>query len=222
MLHKKAKHTVAMSDGKKKLKGENRNKFQKGSHPTASKLKNKMEAINRQFRKFMFTAFSYLPTRYKANAEQWKIRNFIWAFKNGEEWACNGAARIVVAQVIKKYGNEAKNMVFACVPASSEHKNMIRYSRFSELVCKATGMQNAFEHITVEVDRLAIHEIEKGKRLNVVSILDFDKDFFKGKKVLVFDDIITQGFSYAHFANLIETFGACVLGSIFLAKTINF
>ncbi len=74
----------------------------------------------------------------------------------------------------------------------------------------------------MEVDRLAIHEIEKGKRLNVVSILDFDKDFFKGKKVLVFDDIITQGFSYAHFANLIETFGACVLGSIFLAKTINF
>jgi hypothetical protein len=42
MLHKKAKHTVAMSDGKKKLKGENRNKLlKKGSHPKASKLKNK-------------------------------------------------------------------------------------------------------------------------------------------------------------------------------------
>lgn len=221
MQHKKAKHTVAMSDGKKKLKGENRNKFQKGSHPTASKLKNKMEAINRQFRKFMYTAFEYLPTRYKANAEQWKVREFIWAFKDGKEWAYRGAANIVAIQIKKRFGDRAKNMVFACVPASSGHKNEIRYKRFSELVCEATEMQNGYGHITIESDRMAIHETEKGKHLHEVSILSFDKDFFKGKEVFVFDDVITKGFSYARFANLIETFGASVFGGIFLAKTIN-
>ncbi|WP_289292821.1 phosphoribosyltransferase [Bacteroides sp. 41_26] len=180
-----------------------------------------MEAINRQFRKFMFTAFNYLPTRYKANAEQWKVRNFIWAFKDGQEWACNGAANIVATQILKRYGNAAKEMVFACVPASSEQKNRIRYNHFSELVCRATGMQNAFWHITVETDRIAIHEIEKGEQVQRDSILSFDQEFFAGKKVFVFDDIITKGFSYARFASMIESFGACVLGGIFLAKTIN-
>ena len=215
MQHKKAKHTVAMSDGKKSSKEGTGTNSIKGSHPTASKLKNKMEAINQQFRKFMFTAFNYLPTRYKANAEQWKVRNFIWAFKDGKQWACDGAANIIASQILKKYGSDAKQMVFACIPASSEYKNEIRYKHFSELVCKVTGMQNAFGHITVENDRLAIHENGRGKRVHEASVLSFDKNFFRDKQVLVFDDIITQGFSYTRFANVVESFGACVLGGIF-------
>lgn len=181
-----------------------------------------MEAINRQFRKFMYTAFEYLPTRYKANAEQWKVREFIWAFKDGKEWACKGAANIVASQIMKKYGNEARDVIFVCVPASSEQKNINRYKLFSEFVCDKAGMRNGYEHITIEHDRLALHETEKGKRIYEVPVLSFDKEFFKGKKVLVFDDIITKGFSYARFANHLESFGACVLGGVFLAKTINF
>lgn len=169
----------------------------------------------------MYAAFSYLPTRYKANAEQWKVRNFIWAFKDGKEWACESAANIIASQILKKYGSDTKEIVFACIPASSEYKNDIRYKHFSELVCKETGMQNAFGHITVENDRLAIHERGRGKRVQEASVLSFDKKFFQDKKVLVFDDIITQGFSYAHFANVVESFGACILGGVFLAKTIN-
>lgn len=181
-----------------------------------------MEAINRQFRKFMYTAFEYLPTRYKANAEQWKVREFIWAFKDGKEWARNGAANIVASQIMKKYGNEIGDVIFACVPASSQQKNINRYMLFSELVCNSTGMKNAFDHITIEHDRLALHETERGKGIHEVSVLSFDKEFFKGKRVFIFDDIITRGFSYARFANHLESLGACVLGGIFLAKTINF
>ena len=48
----------------------------------------------------------------------------------------------------------------------------------------------------------------------------FDKRFFKGKKCLVFDDILTQGHSYARFACALETLGAEVLGGYFLGKTI--
>lgn len=44
--------------------------------------------------------------------------------------------------------------------------------------------------------------------------------FFKGKKCLVFDDILTQGHSYARFACALETLGAEVLGGYFLGKTI--
>ena len=43
---------------------------------------------------------------------------------------------------------------------------------------------------------------------------------FKGKKVIVFDDILTKGFAYAIFANKIEKLGAEVLGGLFIGKTV--
>ncbi len=38
--------------------------------------------------------------------------------------------------------------------------------------------------------------------------------------MLLFDDIITRGFSYARFACEIENFGAEVLGGYFLGRTL--
>jgi len=37
--------------------------------------------------------------------------------------------------------------------------------------------------------------------------------------VLVFDDVITKGLSYAKYANQLERLGACVIGGMFLART---
>lgn len=70
-------------------------------------------------------------------------------------------------------------------------------------------------------DRLAIHERRRGgeKEISKVSIMDFDRAFFKGKKVLVFDDIITTGGSYALFAEEVEKHGALVVGGLFLTRT---
>jgi predicted amidophosphoribosyltransferase len=53
-----------------------------------------------------------------------------------------------------------------------------------------------------------------------VQVINFDKEFFKDKKVLVFDDVITRGYSYARFACHLESFGASVIGGMFLAKTL--
>jgi len=51
-------------------------------------------------------------------------------------------------------------------------------------------------------------------------VIEFDQDFFKGRKVIVFDDILTKGFAYAIFANKIEKMGAEVLGGLFIGKTV--
>ena len=32
----------------------------------------------------MFSFFDYLPTKYEANPREWKIRKFIWGFKDGK------------------------------------------------------------------------------------------------------------------------------------------
>ena len=50
--------------------------------------------------------------------------------------------------------------------------------------------------------------------------MNFDESFFKDKKVLVFDDILTQGTSYARFSCTLENMGAEVLGGYFLGRTL--
>lgn len=71
-------------------------------------------------------------------------------------------------------------------------------------MCKFSGAINAYEHIRASGDRLAIHEKFDSKSLQKVQVIEFDKDFFRGKKILVFDDILTKGFSYARFACQLE------------------
>lgn len=68
--------------------------------------------------------------------------------------------------------------------------------------------------------RLAIHESREGKQLKNTQVINFDNSFFAGKEVVVFDDVITQGRSYARFACAIEALGASVVGGLFLGRTI--
>lgn len=121
--------------------------------------------------------------------------------------------------MIKCFGSEVKNIVFACIPASSAAKNEIRYKEFAAMVCRLTGAINAYDHIHVEGERLAVHERFDQKKLQLVQVIEFDKEFFKGKKVLCFDDILTKGFSYARFALQLEKLGAEILGGFFIGKT---
>ena len=171
-----------------------------------------------QFRKRLTSLYEYLPTRYKATPREWNIRKLVWGFKSGEY--SEFTAEVVAERILSVYGSEAKNLVFACIPASSEAKNEIRYKNFAAKVCELTGAENAYNAIHVEGERLAIHESRVSKRIENTEVISFDKDFFNGKKVLVFDDIITRGYSYANFACHLEKLGAVVLGGLFLAKTI--
>lgn len=181
-----------------------------------------MKKVNKkwieQCRKYMFSFFDYLPTKYEANPREWKIRKFIWGFKDGK--FTHEAAEIVARKLREVFGQYTQNIVFACIPASSAQKNEIRYRSFSDEVCRLAGTANAYHAISIEGSRLAIHETKSSKTVSNVEIINFDKEFFKGKKVVVFDDIITQGYSYARFACMLESFGAQVLGGLFLGRTL--
>jgi orotate phosphoribosyltransferase len=110
-------------------------------------------------------------------------------------------------------------MVFVCVPASTQEQNQSRYARFCERVSELTGIANGFTHVKVLSDRLAIHEHCHDKSVSRTQVIDFDAEYFNGKNVLVMDDVVTTGTSYALFANQLETFGANVLGGFFLGRT---
>lgn len=51
--------------------------------------------------------------------------------------------------------------------------------------------------------------------------VQIDDAFFKGKKVVVVDDIVSSGRTADNFAKLLEEAGAEVKGGIFFAKTKN-
>ncbi len=127
----------------------------------------------------------YFPARIRNVGEDAKEdRKLIYAFKDARDDAYKLVAQMVDGYLKREYGEQVKDMVFLCVPASRQEVNKSRYKEF----CKE-------------------------------SIMDFDKPFFKGKQVLIFDDIITTGGSYAIFAEEVEKHGAHVVGGLFLART---
>ena len=177
------------------------------------------QSWKKQWCKRMDFLYNYKPMRIKeVTPEDWNVRKLVWAFKDGKasEWC----AEVVAMRLMKVYGERVKQLVFACIPASSACKNETRYKRFAQRVCELTGCINAYEAITVSGQRLAIHEAREGKQLKNTQVINFDNSFFAGKEVVVFDDVITQGRSYAKFACAIEALGASVVGGIFLGRTI--
>lgn len=81
---------------------------------------------------------------------------------------------------------------------------------------------NGYNAIKVEGSRMAIHETKAGKSVQNAETITFNADFFNGKRVIIFDDILTKGRSYAQFATAIEQLGAEVLGGLFLGKTAHY
>lgn len=176
------------------------------------------EAFMKQWQKFMVSFFDYLPTKYEANKEEWKVRKLIWDFKDGKRSL--QVAEMVAKHIREQFKGCCDTLTFACIPASTAEAHVVRYKAFTAEVCRLTGMINAYKAIRVEGARLAIHETRGGKSLQTVHIIKFDRDFFKGKRVVLFDDVVTRGFSYARFACEIENFGAEVLGGYFLGRTL--
>ena len=83
------------------------------------------ESMLNQCRKYMFNFFDYLPTKYQASARDWQVRKFVWAFKDGR--CADSAAQLVAKKIREQFGTSASDMVFVCIPASSQRKNEIRY-----------------------------------------------------------------------------------------------
>lgn len=176
------------------------------------------EDWKKQWSKFMVTFFDYLPTHYEASKREWAVRRMIWDFKDGKRSV--KVAELVAKKMREQFGAGVENLTLVCIPASNGKKNEARYKVFAEEVARLTGCQNAYGAITIEGGRLAIHEAKGRKVVREAEVINFDKDFFKGKQCLIFDDVLTQGHSYARFACALEKMGAEVLGGYFLGKTI--
>mgnify|MGYP000401782061 CR=1 FL=1 len=194
------------------------------------------ESIRKQLEKPQTWFCKYFPKRIQ-NVGEKEIadRQLVYDFKDGrsheavaqmtatrmiEEHGSRCSQLVFIPGIRKKHICSSSQLVFIPVPASSVKKNEIRYMDFCKRVCELTGAINGYDHVRVCGERLAIHENRKAeKEIRKVSIIEFDEEWFRGKAVIVFDDVITRGISFGIYANQLESFGANVIEGIFLART---
>lgn len=166
-----------------------------------------------------YALYSYIPQRFRRRAtpEEQDVCRMITGFKDGRNvytrWAASQFAKTLAAM-------DLTDTVIACLPASTECAHVRRWKRFSQLLCEKTGSANGFMHIKVVGNRKRAHitgEYELAK--NIKHLVNIDVEYFRGKDVLVIDDIYTTGRSSDAFIRAIEATGAHVRMAMFLAKT---
>lgn len=80
-------------------------------------------------------------------------------------------------------------------------------------------VQNGNEHLAIYGERTAKHLSADRVCEDFGYSVRLDRDYFKGKKVIIFDDVITSGATANEFASQLAECGAQVMGAMFLART---
>ena len=171
--------------------------------------------------------YEYLKTNAPREATQseWDTRNLIWAFKNDPnksnyKYSYEEALDIIVPRYTRKlrdtFGAEVADLTLVCIPASNEVKNDRRWKEFSRKVCNELNMWNGYGYISIESSASAKHLGGDGQ-----TQLSFDRSFFKGKRVVLCDDIKTSGKSLQRMRQQLESIGATVVCALTIGITIH-
>lgn len=167
-----------------------------------------------------FALYDYIPERYlkRASFEDMETHRRILDFKDGRNYAVRWAAREI--------GNALSSMemsrtVLVCIPASCKRTNDRRYKKFSSMVCERLGCENGFDYVQVVGKRRKVH-IDHVHDLETTGLIEIDETHFRGKDVVLIDDIVTSGKSANAFRDKMSEAGAHVRMALFLAKTKNY
>ena len=164
----------------------------------------------------------YIPKAYRelATEEEKNFSEWVINFKDGQKAQLKEGAQMVISKLRQWYGDKARELVCVPVPCSSMAQYRSRFSYFCVVVANTLGQANPMQHVTILGKRSAAHRnpahtIVKDDNYEV----QVDGEFFKGKKVVIVDDIISSGRTADDFAKVLEDAGAEVKGGIFFAKT---
>ena len=166
----------------------------------------------------------YYPTNRYENVPDgiWEDRWTVWNFKNTPGKISsenhNETLNEIIPQITnilkETFGELLAQLTLVCVPASSVVNNMARYKEFSNLLCANTGLTNSFDQINIIKDATPKHLGGTGK-----PELSYNNDFFNGRYVILFDDVITSGHSLFRMKRIIESMGATVICAFTIGKT---
>ena len=82
------------------------------------------ESLKKQLSKKMVHFLKYFPVRIKNVGEDAvAARNLIWAFKDSRDDAYEKVAQMTADHLQEEFGEQVTNMVFVCVPASTQERS---------------------------------------------------------------------------------------------------
>lgn len=160
---------------------------------------------------------------FRPTQEEWDVRHLIWAFKYDPSHGITRAQHLMAAAVVikllsdvlkKTFGETIDDVTLFCVPASSQCSYQRRIEDFATLMCTKTGAQNAYSHIRYVRDATPKHCGGSG-----MPAVKLDPDYFRGKKVLIFDDVTTSGGTLQRYKQVLADLGAIVIGGVCIGKT---
>ena len=175
--------------------------------------------------------FNYYPTTcdFEATEEEWAHRRLIWNFKNDPDKnippsehtaALEEIIPLIKQKLSKTFGDKYLQFItLVCLPASTFKKNYHRYSDFSRKLCEETYMKNAYDYVTVFKDGISKNHPENHTGHSIQPDIRYKEEFFKGRYILLFDDVITKGETMLRYKKAMEDLGAIVIGGMCLGKT---
>ena len=137
-----------------------------------------------------FNYYEYNSKRFDRSAKAEQVRNFIFAFKDGKKWATDYAADMVAKSFSQTYGDKAGDFVLVCAPAANSKKYTKRFSHFASKVSQEAKVQNGNDHLFIYGERTAKHNSANHVSESFGYRVALDREYFKGKKVIIFDDVI--------------------------------
>ena len=156
--------------------------------------------------------YYYVPTRYSdLSSESEHIRKDLWNFKDG--YHQDQFVDLMATKLRNTFGN-ADFLTLVCIPASTIDSNRTRYEQFSRDLCSKLNMKNGFKHISIVKEKEPSHLGGRDE-----AIYEFDRKFFSGKKIVLFDDVVTRGSSMRSFIESLEDAGAEVVCCMSIGKT---
>ena len=161
--------------------------------------------------------FDYLPVRYSATTEQTRNRFEVYHFKEGKcsERVCNE----LETKIKMITGSNKCNWIITFIPGSTTVRTMCKYQSLAA---------KFISDLDIEVSLTAIYNLKDrettlktGKIADPTSTFGFQVNEFKGKNVILIDDVITTGRSFKSCADKLMDKGADRVFGLFVANTIN-
>lgn len=173
--------------------------------------------------KYYYDYYTYSLYKENATSSMWDTWRTVWHFKNDpsknvsvfeHDTALQKVINLVENTLRTTFGSKTEYLTLVCLTASTQRKTELRYKDFAEKVCSDLKMANAYPHIKVVEDGSAKHDGGDGSRK-----VSYDRNFFKDKYIILFDDVRTSGRSLEQERSILESFGATVICAITIAQT---
>ena len=175
-----------------------------------------------------FALFDYLPLHLDVDVNgdeaAERHRQLVWNFKYSPERVSprkhvNALYEVVfplAERLNGAFGELTQQLTLFCIPASDTESQWLRYREFTRMLCRLTGMDDAFTKVTLTADRTPKHL--GGERTDNYIL---DGEWFQGRAVVVFDDVMTTGGSLDSAASKLQEAGAVVVAACFLGHTVK-